>query len=181
MFFLSLIGANVFFLVCLAHAMSASLLLRGWHVSQGLRSQKRYAGRGLVDRFVAALLFFVDRNVRLIVAKDLKSFVRDPVQWSQFLIFFGLLAVYFLNLRGFAYQLKVPAWKALIALLNLCATSLTLSTFTTRFVFPQLSLEGKRFWLLGVAPASRGMVITGKFFFCFVGALVVSESLILTS
>lgn len=181
MFFLSLIGANVFFLVCVAHAFSANLLLRGWHVSQGLRSQRRYSGRGLVDRFVSTLLFFVDRNVRLIVAKDLKGFFRDPVQWSQFLIFFGLLAIYFLNLRTFAYEDRDIFWKNLIAQMNLLATSLTLATFASRFIFPQLSLEGKRFWVIGMAPMEREKILFGKLALSFMCTLLISEALITLS
>jgi ABC-2 type transport system permease protein len=181
MFFLGLIGANVAFLVAVAHAMSAGLLLRGWHVSQGLRSQKRYSGRGGVDRFVAGLLFFVDRNVRLIVAKDLKSFFRDPVQWSQFLIFFGLLAIYFLNLRTFAYEDRDIFWKNLIAQMNLLATSLTLATFASRFIYPQLSLEGKRFWVIGMAPMEREKILFGKLALSFMCTLLISETLIALS
>jgi ABC-2 type transport system permease protein len=180
-FFLGLIASNVAFLVCVAHAMSAHLMLRGWHVSQGLRSQKRYSGRGGVDRFVSVLLFFVDRNVRLIVAKDLKSFFRDPVQWSQFLIFFGLLAIYFLNLRTFAYEDRDIFWKNLIAQMNLLATSLTLATFASRFIYPQLSLEGKRFWVIGMAPMEREKILFGKLALSFMCSLLISETLIALS
>ncbi len=88
LFFFGLISANALFLVVLAHAMSSVLMMRGWFVSQGLRSRKKYGGRGLADLVFAKLLFFVHPSVRLIVVKDVKSFVRDPVQWSQFLIFF---------------------------------------------------------------------------------------------
>src|ERR1043166_1640728 len=144
-FFMAVIVAHVLFLVCVAYSMSAHLMMRGWHVSQGLRSQKRYAGRGWIDRIFSGLLFFVDRNVRLIVAKDVKSFMRDPVQWSQFLIFFGLLAIYFLNLRTFAYEDREIFWKNLIAQMNLLATSLILATLASRLFYPQLSLEGRRF------------------------------------
>jgi len=177
-FFLGLIASNVVFLVCVAHAISASLMLRGWHVSQGLRSQRRYSGRGGIDRFVSVMLFFVDRNVRLIVAKDLKSFFRDPVQWSQFLIFFGLLAIYFLNLRTFAYEDRDIFWKNLIAQMNLLATSLTLATFASRFIFPQLSLEGKRFWVIGMAPMDREKILFGKLALSFTCSLLISETLI---
>ncbi|HYE99168.1 MAG TPA: hypothetical protein VEJ18_09675, partial [Planctomycetota bacterium] len=103
-FFFGLIVSNVAFLVTIAHVMSRGLLMRGWHVSQGLRTARRYGATGWMDRAVHGLLFFVDPRVRAIVVKDLKSFVRDPVQWSQFLIFFGLLGIYFLNLRTFAYE-----------------------------------------------------------------------------
>jgi ABC-2 type transport system permease protein len=180
-FFFLMIVANVFFLVCLAHSMSSRLLLRGWHVSQGLRSARRYEVHGAVDRFVGLLLFFADRNIRLIVAKDLKSFLRDPVQWSQFLIFFGLLAIYFLNLRTFAYEDRDVVWKNLIAQMNLLATALTLATFASRFIFPQLSLEGRRFWVVGMAPMGREKILFGKLALSFACTLLIGETLIAIS
>ena len=45
--------------------------------------------------------------MRLLIVKDLRLFRRDPVQWSQFLIFFGLLVLYFLNIRRFSYSLQL--------------------------------------------------------------------------
>ncbi len=175
------IFANALLFTRLGYVLARRWFFESWCAAQASDRRKRFPESRAREAAWNTAFAFVPDRLRLLMLKDLRSFVRDPVQWSQFLIFFGLLAVYFLNLRGFAYHLKFATWKALIALLNLCATSLTLSTFTTRFVFPQLSLEGKRFWLLGVAPASRGTIVAGKFLFCFVGAVAVSETLILTS
>ncbi|MEK7467137.1 MAG: hypothetical protein AAB074_06965 [Planctomycetota bacterium] len=175
------IFANALFFTRIGYVLSRRWFFESWCAAQASDRTRRFPESRAREAAWNAVFVFLPARLRILVLKDLRSFVRDPVQWSQFLIFFGLLAVYFLNLRSFAYHVKIGAWKALIALLNLCATSLTLSTFTTRFVFPQLSLEGKRFWLLGVAPTSRSMVVAGKFLFSFVGSLLVSESLILTS
>ncbi len=180
-FFLLLITANVGFLTALAFSLSERLILKGWHASQGLRSARRYAGRSWVDVVVNGLLFFLDLRVRAIVGKDLKSFLRDPVQWSQFLIFFGLLGIYFLNLRTFAYEDRDLFWKNLIAQMNLLATSLTLATFASRFIYPQLSLEGRRFWVVGMAPMGREQILFGKMALSFLCTLLISETLILIS
>ncbi len=182
LFFFGLIAANALFLTSLAHRMSRALLVRGWAVAQGLRSVRRYRERGIVDRLFDALLFFVNREVRLIVIKDVKSFIRDPVQWTQFLIFFGLLGVYFLNLRAFAYdEGRDIFWKNVIAQMNILATSLTLATFASRFIFPQLSLEGRRFWVIGMAPMERDRILFGKMALCFTCSLIISETLITVS
>ncbi len=181
LFFFGLIAANGFFLTCVAHAASGRLVLRGWHASQGLKSGRKYGDRGWTDHLFGGMLFFVDRNVRLIVVKDIKSFMRDPVQWSQFLIFFGLLAIYFLNLRTFAYEERDIFWKNLIAQMNLLATSLTLATFASRFIFPQLSLEGRRFWVIGMAPMAREKILFGKLALSFTCSLLISEALIALS
>ena len=45
------------------------------------------------------VFFFLPNPIRLLILKDLRTFRRDPAQWSQFLIFFGLLAFYFINIR----------------------------------------------------------------------------------
>src|SRR5207302_3551392 len=46
--------------------------------------------------------------------------------------------------------------------LNLAASALTLSTLTTRFVFPQFSLEGRRLWIIGLAPIGLPRVLLQK-------------------
>jgi len=74
-----------------------------------------------------------------------------------------------------------PVWRNLTALLNLAATSLVLATVTTRFIFPLLSLEGRRFWLLGLAPVGRGTILWSKFIFSFVAALGVTFPLVFIS
>ena len=37
------------------------------------------------------------------------------------------------------------------------------STFTSRFVFPMMSLEGSQMWLVGLWPMSRERVLWAKF------------------
>jgi ABC-2 type transport system permease protein len=53
----------------------------------------------------------------------------------------------------------------LIAFLNLTAVSLILATFTSRFVFPLISLEGQQLWLLGLLPLPRSRMIVAKFLY----------------
>ena len=53
-----------------------------------------------------ALFFFLPHPIRLLILKDLRTFLRDPAQWSQFLIFFGLLAFYFLNIPRLGYSVQ---------------------------------------------------------------------------
>jgi ABC-2 type transport system permease protein len=48
-------------------------------------------------------------------------------------------------------------------------------------VFPLISLEGRKFWILGLTPVSRDQLLWGKFVFAATGSLVIAEGLILTS
>ena len=96
--------------------------------------------------------------------KDWTIFWRDPAQWSQFAIFFGLLGFYFINLRSLHQpNLQDRFWISIIAFLNLTSLALILATLTTRFIYPQFSLEGRHFWLINMAPVTLQEVMLGKF------------------
>ena len=43
--------------------------------------------------------------------KALKPFWRDPAQWSQFLIFFGIMALYLANIRNTAGVFARDIWR----------------------------------------------------------------------
>jgi len=120
-------------------------------------------------------------QIRLLVVKDLRLFRRDPVQWSQFLIFFGLLALYFFNTGRLCYDIHYLGWNSVVSLLNLSVVGLLLSTFTTRFIFPMVSLEGRRFWILGLLPLRRETILWSKFLFAAAGSIVPCSLLVLLS
>ncbi len=168
-------------------ASNAALgLLASWEAGKRLlrlgwsRGRSRSGERGRLGRAGWALARRAS-PLSLLMGKDWRLFVRDPVQWSQCAILFGLMAFYVLNLRTFSYHLTVPLWRHLTALLNLAATGLVLATVTTRFVFPMLSLEGRSFWFLGLAPVPRRVLLWSKFTFSFVGALLVTLPLVIAS
>ena len=113
--------------------------------------------------------------------KDLRIFRRDPLQWSQFLVFLGLLMLYFLNIRRFTYDVSSIAWVNLVSFLNLAVVGLLLSTFTTRFIYPMISLEGRRFWILGLLGVRRETILWSKFLFAVLGSVIPCSGLVLIS
>ncbi len=123
-------------------------------------------------------LKFLRPDVKALAVKDILTFWRDTTQWGQSIVLFGLLGVYVINLRHFTHQLSSPFWVNLIAYLNLGACSLNLATVTTRFVFPQFSLEGRRLWIIGMAPMGLAAVVKTKYWLACLGSLVVTLTLI---
>src|SRR6266516_3813710 len=123
-------------------------------------------------------LHWLAPDIRALVVKDFRMFWRDTAQWAQSLMLFGLLAVYIFNLRHFSQQLNNPFWTHLVSFLNLGACSLNLATLTTRFVYPQFSLEGKRLWIVGMAPLGIARVVKTKYWLATCTSLVVTLSLI---
>jgi ABC-2 type transport system permease protein len=146
--------------------------------------RRRKARLAIVDRGAELLLSPLSRPVRLLLMKDWRLLRRDPVQWTQFLIFFGLLGLYFLNVDRFnnpGSDISYLTWVNMVSFLNLAVVGLILSTFTTRFIFPMISLEGRRFWVLGLMPVKRETIVWSKFIFAAIGSLGPCSLLILLS
>ncbi len=127
---------------------------------------KSRATSGSTSQALADLFFFyAPPQMRLLILKDIRNFLRDPVQWSQLVILFGLLALYLAYLPRSRPDGFTVAWQALICFLNYGAVTLILSTFTSRFVFPMISMEGRQMWLVGLWPLSRSRVMWAKFLY----------------
>lgn len=128
------------------------------HATRSFISPLVWTGRMLVSG-----MRWLGRPARGILVKDWVIFWRDTAQWSQFAVFFGLLGFYFLNIQNLRFQLEEKFWVSIVAFLNMTSLGLILSTLTTRFIFPQFSLEGRRLWLVGLAPMSLKELIWSKF------------------
>lgn len=188
-----------FFLVLLSNALMGLLVgfeivgrffYSSWTVAASSRAErfqrKAEAKRQKIQRLsVAEWIFhrlpFLSRSAKALSLKDVRIFWRDPAQWTQFMIFFALLCIYVLNLRHVSFDMENQFWAVLISDLNLAASSLTLSTLTTRFVFPQFSLEGRRLWIIGLAPVGLKKVLLQKFWLSCFGAASVTVSLMVVS
>jgi ABC-2 type transport system permease protein len=164
-----------------AAVVARDLYRRGYSRVQGGRTSRRRRAIAIPDSFFHSLFFFLPYPIRLLILKDLRTFLRDPAQWSQFLIFFGLLAFYFVNIPRLGYGVQSPYWRNLVSFLNLSVTALILSTFTSRFIFPLLSLEGRNFWVLGLLPLRREQILWGKFAFSAGISLFATEVLVVLS
>src|SRR5690606_5457747 len=65
--------------------------------------------------------------LRALVSKDIRAFWRDPAQWSQLVILFGLLIIYVANIRGLTGRLAAleqyfKNWPVILSFFNLGAT-----------------------------------------------------------
>jgi ABC-2 type transport system permease protein len=136
--------------------------------------------RGWLER-VADSVGWLRPDTRALVVKDIRMFWRDTTQWGQSAMLFGLLGVYIVNLRNFTHQLTSPFWINLVSYLNLAACALNLATVTTRFVFPQFSLEGRRLWIIGMSPMGLAQVVKAKYWLASAMSLVVTLGLMTLS
>jgi ABC-2 type transport system permease protein len=183
-FNMALLISNALFLHVLTVWAAKRLFRKSYADFATRRTKRRTVGMATADRFVAALLFPFPRPLQLLLVKDWQLLRRDPVQWSQFLIFFGLLGLYFLNVDRFDNResdIGYVTWINMVSFLNLAVVGLILSTFTTRFIYPMISLEGHCFWILGLLPVARDTILWSKFWFASLGSWVPCAMLVLLS
>ncbi len=162
--------------------VSSRLYYTSWSSSYSASTIRAYpSAKGLINRLEKYLIGFLNLPIHSLAIKDIKLFLRTPSQWSQLLIFFGLLALYFANLRNPGYGELPPQWKNIITFLNLGALTLVLASFTTRLAFPLISLEGNKSWIIGLAPISWQRILKEKFYLTFLFSLLISEGLMIFS
>lgn len=180
-YYLALVWSNGLMLYVLAVALAAPLYRRGFNrMASGGNLRKKYGGQWL-DRGLDHILFFLGPQTRLLIIKDFRTFRRDPAQWFQILIFLQLAVLYFYNMRRFYEQEIGRAFQNGISLLTLTATAFLMCAYTGRFIYPMLSLEGKKFWILGLLPLDRDRLLWGKFAFSATGGVIVAEFLVIFS
>ncbi len=180
-YYLTLIWGNGLFLYLVITWTASRLYRRGYdRLAAGGSMRRRYGGAWL-DRVLAALLGWFSPQTRLLIIKDFRTFRRDPAQWAQVLIFTGLMVLYFANMRRFFQEELGRSFQNAISLMNLTATGLLLCAYTGRFIYPLLSLEGRKFWILGLLPMRRERLLWGKFAFASTWALLIAEFLVIFS
>jgi ABC-2 type transport system permease protein len=146
----------------------------------GGRGKKVY-GTSWLDRVMGGLVFYLSPQTRTLVVKDFRTFRRDPTQWAVLIIFGVLMMIGATNMRQSFTAGLATMDRYAVSLMNLSGTAVLLCAGLSRFVFPLISLEGRKFWILGLTPVSRDQLLWGKFVFAATGALVVGEGLILAS
>lgn len=180
-FYFLLLTSNAMMSVLIAAAVAQRLFYPGWSDILGNDMNRRTPpGLALVGR-IDALVRWLWEPYRALITKDIKLFWRDPAQWSQFVIFFGIMAVHIASLMDRPEAMDNEFWRTWIVCLNIGACTLILATLTSRFVFPLISLEGRRFWVIGLAPLTYRQLIWQKFWLSVTTASAFTLTLVVLS
>jgi ABC-2 type transport system permease protein len=178
---LALIWSNALFLYVVAAFLAKKLYRRGFNrISEGGGSRRIYGSHRL-DGVMEFLVGYLDPKTRLLVVKDFRTFRREPAQVGQLGLFAGLMLLCVVNIRQF-FGADLPAVnQSVVSLLNLSATGLLMCAYLGRFVYPLLSLEGRKFWILGLLPLKREQLLWGKFVFAVTMTSVLAGGMVLVS
>lgn len=162
-FHLLLLWSNALFFHLLSAWVAGRVYREAYSQVASTSGPRRKYGLHWSDRLAGWLLRWADYRTRIFVVKDFRTFRRDPIQWAQVLILVGILLLYFVNIPRLPHSRYEDHERGLIGLLNLAVISLMLATYTSRFVFPMMSLEGNKFWILGLLPLERDHLLISKF------------------
>ena len=124
---------------------------------------------------------YLDPKTRLLIVKDFRTFRREPAQVGQLGLFASLMLLCVINIRQF-FGAELPVLnQSVVSLLNLIATGLLMCAYLGRFVYPLISLEGRKFWILGLLPLKREQLLWGKFAFAVTMTFVLAGGIVLIS
>ncbi len=182
-FYFLLLLSNALFFIIPSYSAARGIFPAAFLKAQD-HGESRAAKKIRSSRFLEKFFDFLpwpSRPALAYLEKDIKTFVRDPSEWSQLIIFFGLLLLYFTNLKNLHFDILKSFWKNLVFVLNTVGTYIVLSSFSMRFVFPMLSLEGRRSWIIGLAPMRFSSLLLVKFLLGTLLSVVLTMPLVFLS
>lgn len=123
--------------------------------------------------FFTTMLFAYSPQLRAMLGKELKMFIRDTTQSLQLLALLVLTMVYLYNFRSLRLVTLLNAeayawWQAILSLANIALGGCVIAAIATRFVYPSVSLEGRAYSLLRATPLSIHKLLWLKFFVWFI-------------
>jgi ABC-2 type transport system permease protein len=162
------IVSTTIFLLRMLFVSADSFYYKSWQASiqMGAPSRARARQNRSLPAFFG-LPHWLPSDFRSVLAKDLKLFIREPAQWAQFSVLLVLLVIYLVNLRHFPTNITDKFWRTIISFANFAFTGFILATLSVRFVYPNISLEGKSFWAIVSSPMSLKRLFWEKFFMAF--------------
>jgi len=162
----------------------ARLYTGGW-----ARAQEAQAARGARSSWLRHVVSLAQRvvpsAVRPIVAKDVRTFFRDPAQWSQVFLLASLVGIYLFSVRSIPMDQFHGVWALAIrrslAFLNLGMAAFVMAGVAIRFQFAAVSTEGRAFWVARASPLDPLTFLWGKSLPGLLPMLLVGETLTVLS
>ena len=170
--------ATMMFLLRFLFVFADRFYYKSWQASMELQSTSpaKIVKSWNLPRFFQ-LPSWLPSDFRSVLAKDLKLFIRDPAQWGQFSMLLVLLIIYLVNLKHFPPNVTERFWRTVISFANFAFTGFILATLSVRFVFPNISLEGRAFWAITSSPMSIKRLFWEKFWVAFFIFALIAEVL----
>ncbi len=114
--------------------------------------------------------------------RDTRIFLRTTSQWTQLLLIGALVIVYVFNFKHFkTLQGGGIMGAGALFFVNVALSGLVVTTVAVRFLYPAVSLEGRAYWAVRVAPITAKELLEAKTRWAFWPLLAVSLTLTVAS
>ncbi len=153
------------------------------------RSQEAREARMAKSGWLATALAFATRPLSghqaAIVVKDVKTFIRDPGQWSQLLLVGSIVVICLVSVAALPVDVVRGPWmgtfRNVLAFAVLGLVGFVMAALAARFQFTAVSLEGWAWWVLRSSPITAkeymwAKLLPGLLPMIFVGQLLAVAS-----
>jgi ABC-2 type transport system permease protein len=145
----------------------------------------RMAKAGWLDRLIRIWTIPLSPAARCIVSKDIKTFVRDPAQWTQLFLVASIVAIAIISVASLPVDtFKGPwmkSWINGLAFLILALVGFVMAALAARFQFSAVSNEGRSFWVVRTGPLEAMEFLGAKAWPGFLPMLLIGEGLAVSS
>jgi len=160
----------------------SKLFMRGWTRSLKGRRNLRIGPSPIFDSVAHWLLPF-NPQLRALLLKDMRMFLRDTTQLMQLVLLLILTFVYLYNFKGLRAASALGAevyswWQTILVIANIALGGCVVAALATRFVYPAISLEGQAYWIVRSAPMSIRQLLHDKFLIWILPVTLVSLGLL---
>lgn len=145
----------------------------------------RLARSGLLDRVLAVYTRPLPLQLRALVVKDLKTFLRDPSQWTQMLLVGSIVLITLASIAALPLDVFRGPYVGLsrngLAFMVLGLVGFVMAAVAGRFQFTAVSAEGRGFWFVRTAPIDPRSYLWAKLWPLLPVVLLVGQILAISS
>lgn len=177
--FLLIVFAILFFLLALF--LAKKWFYKSWLIFLNLSNElsvKRKRFRSTAFSFEKKSSFKPKREA--LVKREILMFIREPSQWSHFLVMTFLITVFVLSISNIdvlllnAFNVNL---KTLIYLFIYMFNVFLIASMSLRFIFPLVSLEGETIWKIRSAPLNYKKLMLTRLTIYFFIILIIGQIL----
>lgn len=145
----------------------------------------RLAGSRVLDFIIQIWTFPLPATSKAMVEKDIKSFVRDPSQWTQLFLVASIVAISIISVASLPVDsFRGPwmqSWINGLSFLILALVGFVMAALAARFQFSAVSNEGRGFWIIRTGPITAREFLLAKAWPGFLPMLIIGETLAVSS
>jgi ABC-2 type transport system permease protein len=182
-FFILVLWSTGLAFVVMGEWLFEKIYYDAWSKAQEAKTARLTRSR-LMNRLFELLLKPLSSQIRVVILKDLRIFLRDTNQWPQLFLICALVIIYIYNFSVLPLERSpMPTFylQNLISFINLGLAAFVIAAVAVRFTFPSISLEGRSFWILKSSPLELRTLLWSKFWVNFFFLVIPAELLIITT